>query len=100
MQINYNRGDVSFLWGTGLDEGFYNWAIGGLTLANGVVFAGVSNLKGTMVAMDAETGAILWRYNTGQSVVCTPAVVDGHAYWGTGYKYGTPGNRVYNFTLP
>jgi polyvinyl alcohol dehydrogenase (cytochrome) len=99
LQFKFNSGDFSMLWGSGLGEGFYNWPIGGLTVVNDLLFAGVSNLQGTLVALNSATGAIEWQYDTGQSVVSTPSVVDGKLYWGTGYKYGKEGNRVYSFSL-
>ncbi|CAA0110215.1 Polyvinylalcohol dehydrogenase [BD1-7 clade bacterium] len=99
-QTVYTSGMVHPVWGIGLGEGFFNWPMGGLTVANGVVFAGVADLQGTMVAMDASTGTIRWMFQTGQSIVSTPSVVDGRVYWGSGYKTGTDGDRVYSFGLP
>lgn len=100
LQFGYGSGGFHPVWGFGLGEGFFNWPMGGLVVANGVVFAGVANLQGTMVAMDAASGVIRWRYDSGQSVVSTPSVVNGRVYWGSGYKTGTQGNRVYSFGLP
>lgn len=100
LDIAWGSGGWHPVWGGGLGAGYFNWPMGGLTVANGVVFAGVSDLKGTMVAMDATNGTILWQYRTGQSVVSTPSVVDGRVYWGSGYKTGNSGNRVYSFGLP
>lgn len=100
IKFGYGSGGFHIVWGGGLGEGFFNWPMGGLTVANGVVFAGVADLKGTIVAMDAANGDILWQYETGQSIVSTPSVVNGRVYWGTGYKTGTAGNRVYSFGLP
>ncbi len=86
----------------GFDKGpgFFSWAVGPLTHANGVVFAGASDLKGTIYAMHAQTGEIIWSYETGQSSVSAPSVVDGRLYWGVGYKYGVEGTKLYSFGLP
>lgn len=100
LQFGFGTGGFHPIWGGGLGGGFFNWPMGGLTVANDVVFAGVANLQGTMVAMDASNGTILWQYQTGQSIASTPSVVDGRVYWGSGYRTGTIGNRVYSFGLP
>lgn len=91
---------IHLVWGTKLGSGFFAWPMGGLTVANGVVFAGVANLGGTMVAMDASNGNILWQMDTGQSIASSPSVVNGRVYWGTGYKTGTFGFRLYSLGLP
>jgi polyvinyl alcohol dehydrogenase (cytochrome) len=73
-------------------------AIGQVSSANGVVYAG-SN-AGDMVALDAETGQTLWRFASGGSVVCGPAIVNGTVYWGSGYsrlQTGTSNNKLYSF---
>lgn len=87
--------------GNGRGLGFFKWPSGGLTVVNGVVFAGVTDYEGTMVAMDAATGAILWQFETGgQSIASSPSIVDGRLFWGTGYaKVASPGNTVYSFGL-
>ncbi|MBV1881106.1 MAG: PQQ-binding-like beta-propeller repeat protein [Pseudomonadales bacterium] len=90
---------VHLAWGGGKGEGFFKWPLGPPTIANGVVFAGVSDLEGTMVAMDAATGEILWQYESGASVVASPSVVDGRLYWGSGYAYGTDGKQILSFGL-
>jgi polyvinyl alcohol dehydrogenase (cytochrome) len=100
LQSDYQSGIFHIVWGSGLGKGHFNWPMGGLTVANGVVYAGVANLQGTMVAMNASNGTILWQYDTGQSIVSSPAIVNGRIYWGTGYKTGTPGNRLYSLGLP
>ncbi len=92
--------NIHLVWGFNKGPGWYKWPVGPLTVANGVVFAGVSDLEGTMVAMDATTGEILWQFNSGQSVASAPSVVDGRLYWGVGYKFGNSGNRLYSFGLP
>ena len=54
-----------------------------------------------MYALDATTGAILWRFAAGGSVVAGPAVVRGTVYWGSGYARtgGIGNNTFYAFTL-
>lgn len=76
---------------------------GMVTAANGVVFAG--STTGHMYAMDANSGQVLWRYDSGGSVLCGPSVVDGTVYWGSGYSrfggmLGTGNNKLYAFYLP
>jgi len=91
------------VWGANRGPGFFAWPIGPLTVANGVVYAGVADLEGNLVAMDAKTGKILWQYRTGSSVNTAPTVVDGHVYVGSGYKIGKsskPGRSLFAFKLP
>jgi outer membrane protein assembly factor BamB len=46
-----------------------------------IVYAG--SRDDFMSAYDAETGALIWRFQTGNNVVSTPAVADGVAWWGS-----------------
>jgi polyvinyl alcohol dehydrogenase (cytochrome) len=53
-----------------------------------------------MYAMDARTGAILWSFASGGSVVDGPSISDGVVYWGSGYSHippGKPNNQLYAF---
>jgi polyvinyl alcohol dehydrogenase (cytochrome) len=73
-----------------------------LTIANGVLYAGsMQHVGEQLYALDAATGAILWRFVAGGSVVSGPAVVDGTVYWGTGYARtgGVGNNKFYAFTI-
>jgi polyvinyl alcohol dehydrogenase (cytochrome) len=91
------------VWGKNRGPGFFAWPIGPVTVANGVVYAGVADLEGNVVAMDAATGKILWQYRTGASVNTAPTVVDGHVYVGSGYKIGKSskgGRNLFAFKLP
>lgn len=91
------------VWGKDRGPGFFAWPVGPVTVANGVVYAGVADLEGTMVAMDARSGEILWQYRAGASITSAPTVVDGRVYWGTGSKYGKEGKdgrNVLAFKLP
>ncbi len=54
-----------------------------MTVANGVVYAGSMGSgqdANNMYALDAKTGKILWRFNSGGSVAAGAAVVDGTVY--------------------
>ncbi len=68
-----------------------------VSVANGVVFAG--STSGDMVALDAGTGQMLWRFASGGGVTCGASVVSGVVYWGSGDPYGTANNRLYAFAL-
>jgi polyvinyl alcohol dehydrogenase (cytochrome) len=76
-------------------------AIGPVTLANGVLYAGSMARSGdNMYALDAAEGTILWHYASGGSVAAGPAVVSGSVYWGSGYSnlgLGSPNDKVYAF---
>jgi polyvinyl alcohol dehydrogenase (cytochrome) len=75
-------------------------AVGPMTVANGVVFAG--SLAGLMVALDAASGATLWQFQAGGSVASGPAIVGGRVYWGAGDRKaveGSPSNLLYAFGL-
>jgi polyvinyl alcohol dehydrogenase (cytochrome) len=91
---------VHVVFGADRGPGFFAWPVGPMTVANDVVYAGVSDLEGTMVAMNTATGEILWQYRTGASINTAPTVIDDHLYWGSGYKYGRDGRNVYAFKLP
>lgn len=78
-------------------------AMGSVTVANGVVYAG--SMSGYMYAFDAATGNTLWSFLAPGSVNSAPAIVNGVLYWGTGYhtfitKIGTASNTFYAFSLP
>lgn len=70
-------------------------AMGPLSVANGVVFAG--SMDGVMYGLDAATGAILWNNKTDGSINSAPSIVDGALYWGSGYPIGTADNKLYKF---
>jgi polyvinyl alcohol dehydrogenase (cytochrome) len=82
------------------------WDLGPVTVANGVVY--VSSMakladQYQMLALDATTGVILWKFGAGSSVNSGPAVVDGTVYWGSGYSRsraeGSGNNRLYAFSI-
>lgn len=76
---------------------------GPLVVANGVVFAGSMDNDGTMLAIEASTGSVLWTYKSTATVYGGPAIVDGVVYWGNGYPqrlfFGTPGHTLFAFAL-
>ena len=74
---------------------------GAVSFANGIVFAGALDAVGTMYALDAESGNILWRFASGGSVNSGATIVDGTVYWGSGYANinGTPNNKFYAFEV-
>ena len=76
--------------------------MGPVSVANGVVFAGAIDSVGTMYAFDAETGNILWSFESGGSVVSGAAIVNGSIYWGSGYShfnFGTANHKLYAFQV-
>lgn len=87
------------------DEAVAAWPLAwsSLTVANGVLFAGVGSRDPavpTMFALDAATGEILWQFAPGASIISSPAVVDGWVYWGIGYGQNSrAGNTFYAFRV-
>jgi polyvinyl alcohol dehydrogenase (cytochrome) len=72
-----------------------------VSAANDVVFG--CNLAfgvGTMVAMDAKTGTILWSYNSGGMCNAGASISDGMVFWGNGTFAGTGVKQVFAFGLP
>jgi len=63
-------------------------------VANGVVYIGSGG--GGVYALNAGTGALLWRYTTGGSVESSPAVANGVVYVGSldgnVYAFGLKGS--------
>ena len=71
-----------------------------VSAANDVVFG--CNLApgvGTMVAMDAKTGAILWSFNSGGPCNAGASISDGMVFWGSG-TWGFGPKKVFAFGLP
>lgn len=90
---------------------------GSLSVANGVVYAGYADGRGTVVGLNSKNGEKLFQYNmtetnsSGQAFQTGsneggPAIVDGVIYWGLGagtfgafpsdtsFNYNNRGNRV------
>jgi polyvinyl alcohol dehydrogenase (cytochrome) len=89
--------------------GFTNvgvWDLAPVSVANGVVYAGsmakLANQE-QFFALDAATGAILWRWGAGSSVNAGPAIVNGTVFWGAGYSRsgveGSGNTRFFAFSL-
>ena len=74
-------------------------APGPLTFNNYILFAGASS--GWMTALSSRTGFILWKFQSGGTVMSSPAIFDDWVYWGTGYGRlgGKAGNRLYAFSF-
>ena len=80
--------------GTPPPKGAHARTEGALTTANGINFGG--DTAGYFTALDGLTGTILWRWNSGGSVIGAPAIVDGRLYWGSGYKdVGIANTKIY-----
>jgi polyvinyl alcohol dehydrogenase (cytochrome) len=82
-------------------------ALGPVAVANGVVYA-PSMAGGTsqqnMFALDARTGAVLWSFAAGGSVIAGASIVGDTVYWGSGYSHlgiagQTANNKFYAFSL-
>ena len=71
-----------------------------MSVANGVLYAG--SYSGAMYGLDAATGAVLFTFASGGSVIDAPSIVKGTVYWGSGYRNIPPGignNKVFAFSL-
>jgi len=98
-------GTGKILWQTADPNGTLD--LGPVAVANGVVYAGsMGGAPGakSMFGLDARTGAILWGYASGGSVIAGATIVGDTVYWGSGYtNLGIPGftgnNRFYAFSV-
>lgn len=67
---------------------------GSVTLAGGVLFGGGLDGEGSMFAMDAADGSLLFEFNAqflgspAGGIEASPAVADGVVYWGSGASRG------------
>lgn len=50
-----------------------------------------------MYALNAATGAVLWGFASGGSVVGGADIANGNVYWGSGNYTGTNNNKIYAF---
>jgi polyvinyl alcohol dehydrogenase (cytochrome) len=77
-------------------------AQGPVSVANGLVYGCSLSPEGPMVAMNAATGDIKWKRDSGASCLGGAAIGDGTVYWGTGYRTFAPitsaGDRMYALT--
>ena len=84
------------LWTTPDPQG--SRAEAAVSLAGGLVFGcDMAFGSGTMYALDANTGATLWSYNTGAPCNAGPSIADGMVYWGSGTFQGTGAKKVFGF---
>lgn len=75
---------------------------GPVTTTNGVVFGCSLDSLGHMYALNAATGAELWRFASGGSCLSGAAIAGGELFWGSGYGnfgFGTPNFKLYAFEL-
>ena len=82
--------------------------LGPVTVVNGVVYApsmgGAGGLP-TMLALDASSGATLWSYAPGSSVIAGATVAEDAVLWGSGYSHLGPflpftgNNKLFSFSL-
>lgn len=72
-------------------------SFGPVTVANDVVFGGSFDSQGTIYAMGAEDGVILWSYETGSPVYGGVSVGNGCVYTGNGYF--TAGKSIFAFCV-
>ena len=70
-------------------------AAGVLATGGGTLFA--ATREGNLIALDAGTGALLWRFQTGATIATAPIsyAVDGKQYVAVG-----SGGVLYSFALP
>ncbi|GGK01589.1 hypothetical protein GCM10007063_24850 [Lentibacillus kapialis] len=99
---NHNTGDL-FAFDLETGEQLWhnqapNWVHSEMIYHEGTVFVGFGNryfqdsgVRGTeesgVLALDAESGDILWKYDTEGEVMPTPAYYNGHIYAATGDKH-------------
>ena len=81
------------MWDFPLTQG--SLTSGVLATAGGVVFA--SSREGYLYALDARTGASLWRFQTGAAIDASPI---GYAVGGRQFVAVSSGNVLYAFALP
>jgi polyvinyl alcohol dehydrogenase (cytochrome) len=95
--LDRNTGEV--LWTTPDPNG--SRAEGAVAVAGNVVFGcNVDFARGTMFALDARNGAVLWKYDSGGTCNAAPTVADGMVFWGSGNFLGGPTpKRVFAFGL-
>eukprot|EP00004_Rigifila_ramosa_P000247 TRINITY_DN1027_c0_g1_i2.p1 TRINITY_DN1027_c0_g1~~TRINITY_DN1027_c0_g1_i2.p1 ORF type:complete len:557 (+),score=81.85 TRINITY_DN1027_c0_g1_i2:1518-3188(+) len=75
---------------------------GSVLVANGVVYAGTTDEEGWMYGLDAQTGAILWRYSCGYGVGQGATMRNGVLYFGCGNASfgGVSAPLLFAFHLP
>jgi PQQ-dependent dehydrogenase (methanol/ethanol family) len=81
------------MWEFRLNQG--SLTAGVLATAGGVVFA--ASREGHFIALDAKTGAFLWRFQTGAAIEASPI---SYAVGGKQFVAVSSGNSLYSFALP
>ena len=56
---------------------------GPVTVVNGIMFGGSMDANGTMFALDASNGSVLWKFSSGGTVYGGPAFIS-QAAWSSG----------------
>ena len=94
-----DRRTGQILWTTPDPHG--SRAEGAVAVAGNVLFGcNVDPARGTMFALDARNGAVLWKHDSGGACTAAPTVADGTVYWGSGNFLGGPTpKRVFAFGL-
>jgi alcohol dehydrogenase (cytochrome c) len=85
--------DGHTVWSFPLTQG--SLTAGVLATAGGLVFA--SSREGFLIALDARTGASLWKFQTGAAIDASPI---SYAVAGKQFVAVSAGNVVYSFALP
>jgi polyvinyl alcohol dehydrogenase (cytochrome) len=71
-----------------------------VAVANGVVYGcNLDPANGTMYALNAATGAVLWSHNSGGACEAGASIADGVVYWGTGNGQGYGPHQLFAFSL-
>jgi alcohol dehydrogenase (cytochrome c) len=81
------------MWEFKLNQG--SLTAGVLATAGGVVFA--ASREGHLIALDAKSGAFLWRFQTGAAIEASPI---SYAVGGKQFVAVSSGNALYSFALP
>jgi alcohol dehydrogenase (cytochrome c) len=92
--LAYNPGTHTFAWRYPQAGTARSWG-GTMTTASGLVFFG--NDAEAFEAVDAQTGASLWHFNTGQSMHASPM---SYAVNGKQYVAIASGSDLFTFALP
>ncbi|XP_015962791.1 uncharacterized protein LOC107486737 [Arachis duranensis] len=82
-------------------------ASGPVSVANDIVFAGSPDWKGSIYAINAKSGEIVWSFETGATVYGGMSISDGCIYLGNGYNVSlglffgnhTSGTSLYAFCV-
>ncbi len=94
--LDAKKGDV--LWTTKDPQGSRSEAA--VSGANGVVFGcNLAAGAGTMYALNASTGAVLWSFPSGGPCNAGASIADGMVYWGSGTFNGAGPKKLFAFGL-